>query len=225
MRPCRVVRRRDGALPGRTVRGLEQIPWLYDATLALAEWTGLKRWRRWLCEGARGRVLDLGCGTGRNLPLLPAGSIGVDPAREPLRRARRRARAARLVQARAEALPFRSEVFDTVVSGLVFCSVDDPAAGLAEVRRVISPGGTLRMLEHVRADRPWRARVQDLIQPAWTRVAGGCRPNRDTERTVRAAGFAIEPASRRARGNLRQFVARDRSVLVSPGVAGGDRAR
>ena len=56
------------------MRGFEQIPFLYDAILALAEWTGLKRWREWLCGGTRGRVLDLGCGTGRNLPLLPPGS-------------------------------------------------------------------------------------------------------------------------------------------------------
>jgi ubiquinone/menaquinone biosynthesis C-methylase UbiE len=204
------------------VRGFEQIPWLYDATLALAEWTGLGRWRRWLCDDARGRVLDLGCGTGRNLPLLPAGSVGADPALDPLRRARRRAPTARLVQARAEALPFRSQAFDTVVSGLVFCSVDDPGAGLGEVRRVLRPRGALRMLEHVRSDRPWRARWQDLVQPAWTRVAGGCRPNRDTERTVEAAGFAIEPASRRASGSMRRFAARDPSA--SHGVAGGDRA-
>ena len=196
------------------MRGIEQIPWLYDAILALAERTGLKRWRQWLCAGAEGRVLDLGCGTGRNLPLLPPGSVGADPALDPLRRARRRAPGARLVQARAEALPFRAAVFDTVVSGLVFCSVDDPGAGLREVRRLLRFGGTLRMLEHVRSERRWRARVQDWIQPAWTRLAGGCRPNRDTERAVEAAGFAIDRATRRAQGNLRRFVARIASSRI-----------
>jgi ubiquinone/menaquinone biosynthesis C-methylase UbiE len=190
------------------VRGVEQIPWLYDAILAVAERTGLQRWRRWLCAGTEGRVLDLGSGTGRNLPLLPPGSVGIDPALDALRRARRRAPASRLVQARGEALPFRAGTFDTVVSGLVFCSVDDPRAGLEEVRRVLRAGGTLRMLEHVRSDRPWRARVQDWIQPAWTRLAGGCRPNRDTEGTVEAAGFAIDLATRLARGNFRRLVAR-----------------
>jgi SAM-dependent methyltransferase len=201
------------------VRGLEQIPWLYDAGLALLERTGLRRWRRRLCEDARGRVLDLGCGTGRNLPLLPAGTIGIDPVAEPLHRARRRAPAARLVQARAEALPFRAGAFDTVVSGLVFCSVDDPARGLGEVRRILAPGGSLRMLEHVRSERPRRARWQDRIQPVWTWVTGGCRPNRDTERTVARAGFAIEAATRRARGNMRRFVARP-ATTAHP-VAGG----
>ena len=199
--------RRAGPSARRPVRGFEQIPWLYDATLALVEWTGLMRWRRWLCDGARGRILDIGSGTGRNLPFLPHGTVGVDPAFGPLRRARRRASGARLVQARAEALPFRDAVFDTVVSGLVFCSVDEPGPGLGEVRRVLRPGGSLRMLEHVRSEQPWRARMQDLVQPTWTRLAGGCRPNRATERTVEAAGFAIDPVTRRARGSMRRFVA------------------
>jgi ubiquinone/menaquinone biosynthesis C-methylase UbiE len=125
-----------------------------------------------------------------------------------LRRARGRARGARLVQGRAEALPFRDGAFDTVVSGLVLCSVGDPARGLAEVHRVLRPGGALRALEHVRSTVAWRARVQDAIQPAWTWLAGGCHPNRDTERAVEAAGFTIEDEGRRARANLRRFVAR-----------------
>jgi len=205
------------------VRGFEQVPWLYDAALALAEWTGLEEWRRWLCDGVQGRVLDLGCGTGRNLPLLPRGTVGLDPALDPLRRARRRAPAARLVQARAEALPFRDAAFDIVVTGLVFCSVDDPAAGLGEVSRVLRPGGTLRMLEHVRSESPWRARAQDLLQPVWTRVAGGCRPNRPTERSVEAAGFAIDQETYRARKSLRRFAARPRSTgePVACRIAGG----
>ena len=195
------------------MRGVEQIPWLYDAVCAVAEWRGLDRWRRWLAGGARGRTLDLGCGTGRNLPLLEgARAVGLDPSLDALRRARRRADGIPLVQARAEALPFRDAAFDTVVSGLVLCSVADPSRALAEVRRVLRPDGTLRALEHVRSTVAWRARLQDAIQPAWTWFAGGCHPNRDTEPSVQASGFTIEAEGRRARASLRRFVARRRSV-------------
>jgi len=193
------------------MRGVEQIPWLYDGLMSLQDWLGLRRWRRWLAGGARGRVLEVGCGTGRNLPLYGDGAalvVGLDPAHGALRSARRRAPGVPLVVASAEALPFRAGAFDTVVSGLVFCSVADPKRGLAEVRRVLAPGGSLRMMEHVRSRRPLVAKLQDLVQPAWTRVQGGCHPNRDTERSVAAAGFAIEAAGRRARGALRRFVAR-----------------
>jgi SAM-dependent methyltransferase len=192
------------------MRGIEHIPWLYDAICAFAEWRGLGRWRLWVTGGARGRTLDLGCGTGRNLPLFPSGvrAVGLDPSWEVLVRARRRAPGALLVQGSAEALPFRDGCFDTVVSGLALCSVRDPARGLAEVRRVLRDGGTLRALEHVRATRPWRAWVQDAIQPAWTWLAGGCHPNRDTERAVEAAGFTIDADGRRARADMRRFAAR-----------------
>jgi len=193
------------------VRGIEQRPLLYDAGMALLEATGLGRWRAWLVEGVgSGRVLDLGTGTGRNLPLYgrDARVVGVDPCHASLRKARRRAPGALLVRARAEQLPFSDGAFDAVASGLVLCSVDDPPRALAEVRRVLAPRGVLRALEHVRARGRFKAWLQDLGQPAWTRLTGGCRPNRDTEAAVRHAGFAIDSASLRARGDLRRFVAR-----------------
>jgi ubiquinone/menaquinone biosynthesis C-methylase UbiE len=192
------------------VRGAEQIPWLYDAVMALLERTGLGPWRRWLAEGVRGRTLDLGCGTGRNLPLIPPGSraVGVDPCHESLVRARRRAPAAALVRARAEALPFRDGAFDTVACGLVLCSVGDPAGSLAEIRRVLAPGGALRALEHVRATRRWQARLQDWSQPAWTALTGGCHPNRETEAAIAAAGFEVDAGTRRARDTMRRLEAR-----------------
>lgn len=190
------------------MRGLEQVPWLYDPFLWLAEHTGLGPWRRWLPSGAAGRTLDLGTGTGRNLPLLAAGAraVAVDPYVWNLRRARRRAPGVPLVRARGEALPFKDGAFDVVLSGLVLCSVDDPPAALRELRRVLRPGGALRLLEHVRAD-GLRGRLQDWVQPAWTAVAGGCRPNRDTEGEVRRAGFEVDGGSRRARGVMRRLVA------------------
>jgi ubiquinone/menaquinone biosynthesis C-methylase UbiE len=191
------------------LRGVEQIPFLYDAGCWLMEITGLKAWRHWLVKGARGRTLEVGCGTGRNLPLYEdALVIGLDPSPDALRAAKKRAPKIPLVRASAEALPFRDGAFDTVVSGLVFCSVPDAARGLGEVKRVLSPSGELRMIEHVRSSSRFGARVQDFIQPAWTKVMGGCHPNRDTERAVEAAGFSIDEESRRANGSMRRFAAR-----------------
>lgn len=192
------------------MRGIEQIPVLYDAMMAVAEASGFGSWRQALVAGARGRVLDIGCGTGRNLPLYPPGAevVGADVRLELLLAARRRASHHPLVVARAEALPFADGAFDTVVSGLVFCSVPEPGRGLAEVRRALRPGGSLRMLEHVRSRHRVMAWWQDAIQPLWTLVSGGCHPNRDTEATVRSAGFAIERVGRRSRRNVRLFTAR-----------------
>jgi ubiquinone/menaquinone biosynthesis C-methylase UbiE len=191
------------------VRGVEQIPWLYDAACRVAEAAGLAAWRQWLTSGARGLTLDIGCGTGRNLPLYASDArvVGIERDRHVLRRARRRAPAVPLLIGRAEALPFRDETFDTVVSGLVFCSVDDPGRGLGEVRRVLTPQGELRMMEHVRSQTRLGAKLQDLLQPSWTWLTGGCRPNRDTEANVQAAGFAIDGDARRADGTMRRFAA------------------
>lgn len=191
------------------MRGVEEIPWLYDLALAIFERLGLGRWRRWVAAGAQGRTLDLGTGTGRNLPLLPPGAraVAVDPSRDALARARTRAPAVPLVVARAEALPFRDGAFDTAVSGLVLCSVDDPDAALAELRRVLRPGGALRVLEHVRHPGA-RGALQDLAQPAWTAISGGCRPNRETEAAIARAGFEVVPGTRAARGTMRRLAAR-----------------
>jgi ubiquinone/menaquinone biosynthesis C-methylase UbiE len=192
------------------MRGVEQIPFVYDVLMGLAEATGLRRWRVWLVAGARGRTLDVGCGTGRNLPLYGAGAapVGLDPSDDVLKMAKRRAPAVPLVRGSAEALPFKDSAFDTVVSGLVFCTVPDPSKGLAEVRRVLRKDGELRMLEHVRSTSRIGARWQDFVQPAWTVIMGGCHPNRDTEATVMASGFEILPDGRRSKKNMRRFAAR-----------------
>jgi SAM-dependent methyltransferase len=187
---------------------VEQIPWLYDGYMAVTERLGLLRWRRWLAAGAGGRTLEVGCGTGRNLPLYTTQVIGIEPSAEAIRKARKRAPRVPLVIGSAEALPFRAGTFETVVSSLVFCSVPDPMRGLSEARRVLHPDGRLRMMEHVRATGALGGRVQDLLQPAWTRIMGGCHPNRRTEENVEAAGFQIERETRRARGSMRRFSAR-----------------
>jgi ubiquinone/menaquinone biosynthesis C-methylase UbiE len=194
------------------MRGIEQIPWLYDALSSILDLCGFDRWRRALAAGAEGRILEVGCGTGRNFALYRTGArvVGLEPDRAALVLARRRAPGAPLVVGRVEALPFRAGAFDTVVSSLVFCSVGEPLAGLVELHRVLGPSGELRMLEHVRDERPVWARLQDRVQPLWTAVTGGCHPNRETERLVAHAGFRILETGRLGRRVLRLFRAEPR---------------
>ena len=198
------------------MKGVEQVPWLYDAYMALVDRGGFARWRHWLASGATGEVLEVGCGTGRNLPHYerPGRVVALELDPGLLSRARRRSPETSFVVGDAESLPFAEDAFDTVVSALVFCSVRRPERGLAEIRRVLRTDGALRMMEHVRSDIPMVARLQDLLQPAWTCVSGGCHPNRDTEEAVRRAGFEFEGEGRRAKRTMRRFGARpvDRST-------------
>jgi len=189
------------------MRGVEQIPLVYDLMCTLMEWNGLGRWRARLVARASGRTLEVGVGTGRNLPrygALPL-LVAVEPRSDALAVARRRAPSALYVRASAEALPFRPGAFDTVVSSLVFCSVPDAPRGLGEIRRVLARDGSLLMMEHVRSESRLGGWWHDTIQPLWTRMAGGCHPNRRTEDTVRAAGFTI--IDRVAKGTMRLLTA------------------
>jgi ubiquinone/menaquinone biosynthesis C-methylase UbiE len=189
------------------MRGLEQIPLVYDSLMSVMDRLLLGRWRRTLIQKGDGTVLEVGVGTGRTLALHPPSArvVGLDPDRIVLRTAQRRAPGVPLVQARVEALPFREDTFDVVVSSLVFCSVGDPEAGLLEVARVLQPGGCLRMLEHVRPRSRFGAWLARFLQPPWTALTGGCRPDRDTEGTVRRMGFRVDPHTRRSRWILRRL--------------------
>src|SRR3954470_11804976 len=143
---------------------------IYDPFVALGERRGMASRRRALLALARGRVLELGAGTGLNLAHYPA-ETGELVLTEPdsamcARLARRVARSGRDATggaARAEALPFPDGAFDTVVSTLVLCTVEDPDAAVREVRRVLAPGGRLLFVEHVRASAPRLARWQDRL--------------------------------------------------------------
>lgn len=153
--------------------------------------------KRNLLVNARGRVLEIGVGTGLSFPHYPPGVklAGVEPSPHMLKRARRRAaelgRKVELVAAPAEQLPFGDDSFDTVVSLAVLCTVRDPQAALGEIRRVLRPGGQFVFLEHVRSDDPELARRQDRWERPWGWIAGGCHPNRSTLDTIEAAGFQI----------------------------------
>jgi ubiquinone/menaquinone biosynthesis C-methylase UbiE len=144
-------------------------------------------------------VLEIGAGTGwsfRHYPEAVEEIVALEPddgmrARaEP--RADESARPVRLVSGSAEELPFEDASFDWVVSIAVLCTVPDPARALAEVRRVLRPGGAFLFIEHVRSESPGLARWQDRLERPWGVVAQGCHPNRDTVSTLRAAGFEVE---------------------------------
>ena len=167
---------------------------IYDAVMAPLGWMGLTKARRRLVAQVYGRVLEVGTGTGLALPGYPEGVASItaiDIDAESLERARQRRPGVELVAANVQELPFPDQSFDFVIASLVFCSVDKPARGLAEIHRVLKQGGQLRMLEHVRAPTPRLARFQDRLTPAWSWMTGGCRLNRDTFSLVQAAGFDV----------------------------------
>ncbi len=171
---------------------------LYDRMSASTERAGVGAHRTALLAGATGDVLEIGGGTGVNLPYYGPDARAVtivEPAPPMARRLQRRIDAsrpeARLVSASAEALPFDDASFDTVVSTFVLCTVASQPRALAEIRRVLRPGGRLLFIEHVRSDDPKLARRQDRIQPINGFVGHGCHCNRATLDAIRAAGFDV----------------------------------
>lgn len=178
---------------------------IYDRLMASTEEAGLRDMRRVLLVSAAGRTLELGAGTGLNLAHYPEGVtelVLTEPDTYMARRLRERldgeprgGRATEVVEAPAETLPFEPASFDTVVSTLCLCTVDDPEAVIAEVERVLKPGGRFLYVEHVRSDSPRLAGWQDRLERPWGWFAGGCHPNRDTAATVAASGLeASDPA-------------------------------
>lgn len=181
------------------------IGYLYDLLMARTERAGLTERRRALLVGAHGRVLEVGAGTGVNLGLYGADVdelVLVEPAEGMASRLRARAAesqfATEVVSASATKLPFADSSFDAVVATLVLCSVSDPARALAELRRVLRPGGVLLFLEHVRSRNPRLARWQDRLTPFQKLVGGGCHPNRDTLGAIERAGFVVAGLERGA---------------------------
>ena len=172
---------------------------LYDRCFKAAEEAGLREMRREVLSGARGRVLEIGAGTGLNLELYPREGLDSLVVTEPdphmFKQLRERApkvcAGAELVQAGGEDLPFDDDSFDTVTVTLVLCTVPDQAATLREIKRVLKPGGRLLFLEHVRSNHADLARWQDRLEKPWRFLGDGCHCNRDTEAGIRAAGFEL----------------------------------
>jgi ubiquinone/menaquinone biosynthesis C-methylase UbiE len=155
--------------------------------------------RRELLAGIRGRVIEVGPGNGINFAHYPATVdelIAVEP--EPYLRSQAQDAAATapipvaVVDGLADALGLPDACADALVISGVLCSVPDQRAALAEFRRVLAPGGELRFYEHVRSRRPFFARWQRRVDPLWSRLMGGCHPDRDTLAAITAAGFELE---------------------------------
>jgi ubiquinone/menaquinone biosynthesis C-methylase UbiE len=172
-------------------------------------------WRHLIAGGAKGRVLEVGAGTGANIGYYPAGADVTysEPGRAMRDRLRRKletaGNTAPVLAASAEALPFDDRMFDTVVITLALCSVRDLRRSLVEVSRVLKPGGELRFVEHIAAERGFWRWFQSAVRPLYTPVAGGCHPDRDTVQAITAAGFEVTDLHRFKFGPypVRPFVA------------------
>lgn len=169
----------------------------YDALSRGSERGAFGRLRRDLLAGLHGDVVEIGAGTGSNFAYYPEAArvVAIEPDPHMARRAEKKlAGLARdniaLRLGPAEQLPLADAACDFAVSTLVLCTVGDVPRSLAELRRVLRPGGELRFIEHVRGG-PRLARVQRIMQPAWGWCGGGCRLDRDTESAIRDAGFEV----------------------------------
>lgn len=170
----------------------------YDTIMAGPERAVLRRHREALIGRSSGSVLEIGGGTGANLPFYGAGieELVITEPEEPMARRLEGKLAAyslraRVVRAPAEELPFEDASFDFVVSTLVLCTVHDAARALGESRRVLKPSGQLVFLEHVRSEDPGLARWQDRLHGVHVRVGHGCHCNRRTLENIERAGFSI----------------------------------
>jgi ubiquinone/menaquinone biosynthesis C-methylase UbiE len=161
-----------------------------------AERRGIGDRRRTLLAGLEGDVLEIGSGTGASLPYYEEAArvVALEPDENMASRLPARVAEAHvpveIVSASAEALPFPDESFDAAVSAFVLCSVENPAAVLGEIRRVLKPDGRLVLLEHVRGEGR-TARWQHRLSPLHRKLAGNCHLDRDTKVSVAAAGFDV----------------------------------
>lgn len=176
---------------------------VYDRGFKASEEAGLRDMRRDLLSQARGRVLELGAGTGLNLDLYPDSVqdlILTEPDPHMTKQLRKKlaqsSRRVEVIEAPAEKLPFDDDSFDTAVVTLVLCTVPDQAAALQEIRRVLKPDGRFLFLEHVRSRNPDLAKWQDRLEGPWRFLGDGCHCNRDTVSAISTAGFQLGDVER-----------------------------
>jgi ubiquinone/menaquinone biosynthesis C-methylase UbiE len=189
---------------------------IYDLLEVLAE-VGFKpmRERLWQMLNERlpttARILEVGVGTGKNIPFWPTNKrmTAIDLTPGMLQQAARRANAldrqARFGIDDAQSLSFQSNSFDGAAASFVFCSVPDPVLGLEELKRVVRPGGSIMLLEHVRSKNRWLGKLMDLLNPIVVRIVGA-NINRDTLENVRHAGLQIDQVENLAMGRLVKLI-------------------
>jgi ubiquinone/menaquinone biosynthesis C-methylase UbiE len=175
--------------------GYVVLPLLLDRAMRNQD---LVPYRRRVVGSAQGRVLEIGIGSGLNLPFYgPAVTeiIGIEPSRRLIAIASRQPRAAgtpvEFLQRSAEDIPLESASVDTVVTTWTLCSIREATAALGEMRRVLKPGGSLLFVEHGRAPDRGVARLQDWLTPAWKPIAGGCHLNRPIADLIGKSGFRV----------------------------------
>jgi len=167
---------------------------LYDALMVPADKLGFEQVRRMVVKSARGRVLEIGAGTGLNFKHFENADcvLAIEPDPYMISRAAHRVReCAALAQARAEDLPFPDNSFDTVVSTLTFCTIGEPLKAAQEIRRVLKEDGCFFFAEHPIAEKPFLARAERAVTPLWKKIAGGCHLDRDIVSYFKAAGLNI----------------------------------
>jgi ubiquinone/menaquinone biosynthesis C-methylase UbiE len=176
---------------------------LYERISAESERRGTAEHRGRALAGLSGRVIEVGAGNGMNFRRYPNSVtevVAVEPENDLRALAERAADTASVpvtvVAGHGDALPYDDATFDAAVVSLVLCSVPEPAHFLAEVRRVLKPGGQLRFFEHVRSASPLLGVFQDVITPAWSAIGGGCHLNRDSRAAIETAGFEIDDVDR-----------------------------
>jgi len=188
----------DQAATSKTKRRYDRMAWLFDAMERPIESRRFAGWRKRLTERIEGpRVLEVGVGTGKNMPYYPAGFeiTAIDLSPRMLNRAREKAARLNLTvdlrEMDVQALDFPDHAFDTAFAAFVFCSVPDPVLGMSELRRVVKPGGRLLLLEHMRPDRKWAGFFFDVFNPLIVWLMGA-NINRRTMDNIRAAGWQVE---------------------------------